>query len=84
MTRHVPYEEFTKDPAKYMDEAGDGPLYVDRAKGSVVILSRDEYESREARRRSSARSLLAAVAALPPIDEGLPPIPDPVPGPVEL
>jgi hypothetical protein len=22
MTRHVPYDEFRKDPAKYMDEAG--------------------------------------------------------------
>jgi antitoxin YefM len=45
MTRHVPYDEFSKDPAKYMDEVDGSPLYVERKSGSVVIVSQDEFES---------------------------------------
>ena len=45
MTRHVPYDEFRKDPAKYMNEVGDDPLLLDReAAGSVVMVSKDEFE----------------------------------------
>ena len=44
MTRHVPYDEFRKDPAKYMDEAGGEPLRIDREAGSVVMISEDEFE----------------------------------------
>jgi antitoxin YefM len=45
MTRHVPYDEFRKDPAKYMNEVGGDPLYIDRkAAGSVVMVSKDEFE----------------------------------------
>jgi hypothetical protein len=36
MTRHVPYDEFRKDPAKYMDAAGGEPLRIDRESSSVV------------------------------------------------
>ena len=44
MTRHVPYDEFRKDPAKYMDEAGAEPLRIDREAGSVVMIAEDEFE----------------------------------------
>ena len=38
MTRHVLYDEFRKDPAKYMDEVGGNPLYIKRDAGSVVMM----------------------------------------------
>ena len=44
MTRHVPYDEFRKDPAKYMDQVGGNPLYIRRDAGSVVMVSVDEFE----------------------------------------
>jgi antitoxin YefM len=44
MTRHVPFDEFRKDPAKYMDEVGGNPLYIKRDAGSVVMVSEDEFE----------------------------------------
>jgi PHD/YefM family antitoxin component YafN of YafNO toxin-antitoxin module len=44
MTRHVPYDEFRKDPAKCMDEAGAEPLRIDREAGSVVMIAEDEFE----------------------------------------
>jgi antitoxin YefM len=44
MTRRVLYNEFRKDPAKYMDEAGGNPLYIKRDAGSVVMVSEDEFE----------------------------------------
>lgn len=45
MTRHVSYDEFRKDPAKYLNEAGGDPLYIDReAAGSVVMLAKDKFE----------------------------------------
>jgi antitoxin YefM len=44
MTRHVPYDEFRKDPAKYMDEAGGEPLRIDRESESVVMIAEDEFE----------------------------------------
>jgi hypothetical protein len=40
MTRHVNVG-FYKNPAKYVDEVGDDPLYIG---GSVVMVSREEYE----------------------------------------
>jgi antitoxin YefM len=67
MTRHVPYEEFRKDPAKYMDEAGGEPLRIDRESGSVVMIAEDEFEGwKEAIRLLSspanASRLLSALA----------------------
>ena len=44
MTRTLPYDEFRKDPAKYMDEVGGEPLRIDREAGSVVMISEDEFE----------------------------------------
>jgi antitoxin YefM len=44
MTRHVPYDEFRKDPAKYMDEASGEPLHIERESGSVVMIAEDEFE----------------------------------------
>ena len=44
MTRHVLYDEFRRDPAKYMDEVGGNPLYIKRDAGSVVKVSEDEFE----------------------------------------
>jgi len=44
MTRHVPFSEFCKDLAKYMDEVTAGPLHIDRDAGSVVMISEDEFE----------------------------------------
>ena len=44
MTRHVPYDEFRKDPAKYMDEASGEPLRIDRESGSVVMIAEGEFE----------------------------------------
>ena len=44
MTRHVPFSEFRKDLAKYMDEVSAGPLHIDRDDGSVVMISEDEFE----------------------------------------
>ena len=47
MTRHVPYAEFRKNLAKYMDEVCDSraALHVTRqnARG-VVMMSEEEYE----------------------------------------
>jgi antitoxin YefM len=67
MTRHVPYDEFCKDPAKYMDEAGSEPLRIDRESGSAVMIAEDEFEGwREAIRllsgRANASRLLSALA----------------------
>ena len=42
MNRHVSYAEFTKDPAKHLDEARDQPVYIDDS--GVVIMSEEEYE----------------------------------------
>ncbi len=44
MARHVPYDEFRKDPAKYMDEVGSEPLHIDREAGSVVMIADGEFE----------------------------------------
>ena len=41
MTRHVAVDEFYKNPAKYVDEVGDDPLYIG---GSVVMVSIAEFE----------------------------------------
>jgi PHD/YefM family antitoxin component YafN of YafNO toxin-antitoxin module len=41
MTRHVAVDDFYKNPAKYVDEVGDDPLYIG---GSVVMVSREEFE----------------------------------------
>jgi prevent-host-death family protein len=94
MTRHVPYSEFRKNPAKYMDEARDSRvvLYIDRAKGPpIVVLSADKYEGLAhmvpaplLQSRANAKGLLATLATLAPLDEDFPPISDPVPDPVEL
>jgi antitoxin YefM len=67
MTRHVPYDEFRKDPAKYMDEVGGEPLRIDRVAGSVVLIAEDEFEGwRETIRLLSspanASRLLSALA----------------------
>jgi antitoxin YefM len=45
MTRHITYAEFRENPAKYMDELAGYPVYIERAAGSVVMLSRQEFES---------------------------------------
>lgn len=44
MTRHVPYDEFRNDPAKYMDEASGEPVRIDQESGSVVMIAEDEFE----------------------------------------
>jgi antitoxin YefM len=44
MTRHIPYDEFRKDPAKYMDQVGGEPLCIEREAGSVVMIAEDEFE----------------------------------------
>ena len=44
MTRHIPFSEFSKNLAKYMDEVNAGPLHIDRDSGSVVMISEDEFE----------------------------------------
>jgi antitoxin YefM len=44
MTRHVPYKEFRKDLAKYMDKVRSRPVHIDHKSGSVVMLSQEEYE----------------------------------------
>jgi len=67
MTRHVPYDEFRKDPAKYMDEAGAEPLRIDREAGSMVMIAEDAFEGwRETIRLLSspanANRLLSALA----------------------
>jgi antitoxin YefM len=67
MTRHVPYDDFRKDPATYMDEVGSEPLRIDREVGSVVMIAEDEFEGwRETIRLLSspanASRLLSALA----------------------
>ena len=67
MTRHVPYDEFRKDPAKYMDEVGREPLRIDREAGSVMMIAEGEFEGwRETIRLLSspanANRLLSALA----------------------
>jgi antitoxin YefM len=44
MNRHVPYSEFRKNLAKYMDKARNKPVHIKRSDGSVVILSEEEFE----------------------------------------
>lgn len=44
MTRPVPYKEFRKDLAKYMDKVRRRPVHIDHKSGSVVMLSQEEYE----------------------------------------
>ena len=68
MTRHVPFDEFRKDPAKYMDEASGDPLLIERAAGSVVIISEDDFEGLVETAHllstpENARRLLAAIKA---------------------
>jgi antitoxin YefM len=68
MTRHVPYDEFRKDPAKYMDEASGDPLLIERAAGSVVIMSEDDFQGLVETAHllstpENARRLLAAIKA---------------------
>ena len=41
MTRHIAVDEFYRNPAKYVDEVGDDPLYIG---DSAVMVSRDEFE----------------------------------------
>lgn len=67
MTRHVPYDEFRKDPAKYMDQVGVEPLRIEREAGSVVMIAEDEFEGwRETihlfRNPANASRLLSALA----------------------
>jgi PHD/YefM family antitoxin component YafN of YafNO toxin-antitoxin module len=67
MTRRVPYDEFCKDPAKYMGEVGAEPLRIDREAGSVVMIVEDEFEGlRETIRllsnSANASRLLSALA----------------------
>ena len=64
LTRHVPYDEFRKEPSKYMDEAGAEPLRIDR---EAVMIAEDEFEGwRETLRLLSspanANRLLSALA----------------------
>ena len=68
MTRHVPYDDFRKDPAKYMDEVGGNPLYIERDAGSVVMVSEDEFEGLVETARllgspANASRLLASIKA---------------------
>ena len=63
MTRHIAVDEFYRNPAKYVDEVGDDPLYIG---DSAVMVSRDEFEGlvETAHLLSSpenARRLLAAI-----------------------
>lgn len=44
MTRHVPYKEFRKDLAKYMDKVRRRPVHIDHKAGPAVMLSEEEYE----------------------------------------
>ncbi len=45
MARHVTYDEFRENPAKYMDEVADDPVCIERGAGSVVMLSQEEFDS---------------------------------------
>ena len=45
MTRHVTYAKFQENPSKYMDEVADDPVCIERGAGSVVMLSREEFDS---------------------------------------
>ena len=65
MTRHVAVDEFYKNPAKYVDEVGDDPLYIG---ASVVMVSREEFEGLVETAHllstpENARRLLSAIKA---------------------
>ena len=44
MSRTVPYAEFRKDPAKYIDKVRNKPVHIRRSEGSAVLISEEEYE----------------------------------------
>jgi len=46
MTRHVPYAEFRKNLAKYIDEVAGSraSIHVEGPAGSVVMISEEEFE----------------------------------------
>ena len=46
MPRHVPYEDFRKDLAKYWKDAARRPVRLSKpGEGARVLISEDEYES---------------------------------------
>jgi PHD/YefM family antitoxin component YafN of YafNO toxin-antitoxin module len=68
-------DDFYKDPAKYVDEVGDDPLYIG---GSVVMVSREEFDglvetAHLLSTAENARRLLSAIKAADELHkQGLP------------
>jgi PHD/YefM family antitoxin component YafN of YafNO toxin-antitoxin module len=64
MTTHVRYAEFSKNPAKCVDEAGGGPLLIDDK--DLIVLSAQKYEglleTLRLLRGDNRRELLEAIA----------------------
>jgi antitoxin YefM len=68
MTRHISYADFRSNLARYMDEVSDGPLHIDRATGSVVMISEDEFQGWQEtlyllQSPTNAQNLLSAIKA---------------------
>jgi PHD/YefM family antitoxin component YafN of YafNO toxin-antitoxin module len=86
MNRHVPYAEFSQDLAKFMDVARTVPVYIERSAGTSVLVSKEQFEGLQemAHRRHGSVGLLATLESLAPLNERLPPIPDPPPKPVKF
>jgi prevent-host-death family protein len=86
MTHHVPYNEFSRNIVKFMDEARSEPVYVDRSNGTTVLVSKEQFDNLKemARHRRGSEGLLATVRAFGPLDEDFPEIPNLAPGPVDL
>ncbi len=70
MSRHVSYDEFRKNLAKYMDEVSGShaSLHIKRDAGSVVIMSEEEFEGWKEtihllRSPNNAKELLEAIKA---------------------
>jgi antitoxin YefM len=70
MTRDVSYNEFRKNPAKYMDKvSGGGPLHIKRDAGSVVLMSEEQFEGWMEtlyllRSPANAKELMGSIAEL--------------------
>jgi prevent-host-death family protein len=86
MTRHVPYNEVSENLAKFMEEARTVPVYIDRGVNTAVLMSKEQFESltEMARHPRGSEGLLATLETLAPLNDRLPPIPDPAPNPFEL
>jgi PHD/YefM family antitoxin component YafN of YafNO toxin-antitoxin module len=86
MNFHVEFNEVKKNLSKYMEQARTVPVYIDQGVSTAVLVSKEQFEDLQkmAHHRRGSEGLSAMLQTLAPLDESLPPIPDPSPKPFEL